>query len=243
MRPSRGRAGALAAVVALALGGCGVLPAMPEELAESYVPEVPAPQVGSSGSLTPDGVAAAERMAVRVRNVGCGTLSVGSGFALDEHTVVTNRHVVEGSSELQVSTYDGNDIDVVTVASSSVADLALVRTTEPLPQVPGLAEGDPANDTPVTVVGYPSGGALTTSSGTVLGRVPDPLSMGMDEVIVTDAQVVGGSSGSAALDADGRVVGVVYAGDDKGHSFLVPLSLLAELLADESAFAPLEPCR
>lgn len=231
-----------AVVVALTLGGCAELPAMPEELPESYVPEVPAPQVGSSGSLTPDGVAAAERMAVRVRNVGCGTLSVGSGFALDEHTVVTNRHVVEGSSELQVSTYDGNDIDVVTVASSPVADLALVRTTEPLPQVPGLAEGDPEDGTPVTVVGYPSGGALTTSSGTVLGRVPDPLSMGMDEVIVTDAQVVGGSSGSAALDADGRVVGVVYAGDDKGRSFLVPLSLLAELLADESAFAPLEPC-
>lgn len=232
----------LAAVAAAALAGCGAVPPMPGPLPD-YVTEAPAPQVAASGSLTPDGVAAAERMAVRVRNVGCGSLSVGSGFALDEHTVVTNRHVVADSAELQVSTYDGRDVDVVTVSSTPVADLALVRTAEPLPQVPGLAEGDPAVGTPVTVVGYPSGGALTTSAGEVLGTVPDPLGTGMDEVIVTSAAVVGGSSGSAALDADGRVVGVVYAGDDRGQSYLVPLSLLQTLLADTSAFAALTPCR
>ncbi|MFH5822607.1 serine protease [Georgenia sp. AZ-5] len=233
---------ASAAALCAALAGCGVLPPMPGEMPSSYVPEVAAPRVGESGSLTPDGVAAAERMAVRVRNVGCGTLSTGSGFALDEHTVVTNRHVVEGSAELQVSTYDGRDLDVVSVSSAQVADLALVRTTEPLPQVPGLAETDPAAGTPVTVVGYPSGGRLTTSSGHVLDTVPDPLGTGMGDVIVTDAEAVPGSSGSAALDADGRVVGVVYAADDNGHSFLVPLSVLSGLLADEAAFAPLEPC-
>src|SRR5690625_6801417 len=78
---------------------------MPPELAEDYVPEVPAPQVADPGGLSPDGVDAAERMAVRIRNVGCGTLATGSGFALDERTVITNRHVVtrseEHTSELQ----------------------------------------------------------------------------------------------------------------------------------------------
>jgi hypothetical protein len=221
-----------AAAAAALLAGCGVLPAMPEPLPDTFVPEAPAPQVAASGALTPDGVAAAGRMAVRVRNVGCGSLSVGSGFALDEHTVVTNRHVVADSADLQVSTYDGRDLDVVTVSSAPVADLALVRTAEPLPQVPGLAEGDPGAGTPVTVVGY----------GEVLGTVPDPLGTGMDQVIVTSAEVVGGSSGSAALDADGRVVGVVYAGDDRGQSYLVPLSLLQALLADTEAFVPLESC-
>ena len=239
-RPSRAAAALLAASFLLA--GCGVLPPMPGPTPSSYVPAAPPPRITGSGELSAQGVAGAERMALRVRNVGCGSLSTGSGFALDEHTVVTNRHVVEESAELQVSTYDGRDLDVVSVSRAAVADLALIRTAEPLPAVPGLGHGDPAVGTAVTVVGYPSGGALTTSGGAVLGTVPDPLATGMDQVIVTDAVVAGGSSGSAALDADGRVVGVVYAGDAEGHSLLVPVSLLAGLLADDAAFEPLEPC-
>ncbi|WP_240645877.1 serine protease [Georgenia sp. SYP-B2076] len=244
MRPAAPGA-RLAAAVLLApvlVAGCGVLPPMPGPTPSSWVPAVTAPEVAGAGVLSPDGVAGAQRMAVRVRNVGCGSLSTGSGFALDEHTVVTNRHVVEDSAELQVSTYDGQDLDVVSVSRAAVADLALIRTAEPLPQVPGLAGVDPAVGTGLVVVGYPRGGAPTTSRGTVLGTAPDPLATGMDQVIVSDAVVAGGSSGSAALDPDGRVVGVVYAGDDQGHSLLVPVSLLAGLLADDAAFAPLEPC-
>ena len=61
-------------------------------------------------------------------------------------------------------------------------------------------------------------------------------------VLVTDAAVEPGSSGSAALDADGRVIGVVYAKNAADQSFLVPVSTLRTLLDDADAFVPAAGC-
>src|SRR5690606_14588897 len=94
-------------------------------------------------ALSPDGFDAVERMAVRIRNVGCEELSTGSGFAVDEHTLITNKHVVADSKELEVSTYDGHDITVGATSTAGLADLAVVRTTDPLPSHPQLADADP----------------------------------------------------------------------------------------------------
>lgn len=234
---------AVAAALGLALAGCGALPDMPEPLPSSFVATpTPAATLVDPGNLSPDGVAAAERMAVRVRNVGCGELSTGSGFALDTTTAVTNRHVIEDAAELQVSTYDGHEIDVVSARAAAFADLALIRTSAELPFAPVLADGDPVAGDTVTIVGYPLGGRLTVSTGKVLGTTTDPQNVALGAVLVTDAPVEQGSSGSAALDAQGRVVGVVYGRDAAGQSYLVPVSTLASLLADESGFDELSPC-
>ncbi|MEK8224895.1 hypothetical protein NKG05_00035 [Oerskovia sp. M15] len=56
----------------------------------------PAGGAGRRGDPLPDGFDAVKRMAVRIRNVGCSSLSTGSGFALDARTLITNKHVVEG---------------------------------------------------------------------------------------------------------------------------------------------------
>lgn len=239
----RGTARAAAGLAALALlAGCGAVPSMPEELPSDFVPEVEAPHVADPGALSPDGVDAAERMAVRIRNVGCGTLATGSGFALDERTVITNRHVVADADRLQVTTYDGREIDAVSAGVTDVADLALLRTAEPLPTVPGLAEIDATVGEEVTVVGYPRGGQLTTASGSVLGYELDSLGSDLGLVGRTNAQVDHGSSGSAVLGSEGQVVGVVYAMDAWGNGYMVPVSTLHDLL-DEDAFEPITSCR
>ena len=230
------------ALAAATLTGCGVVPAMPGEMPTDFVPEVDAPQVGDPGGLSPDGVDVAERMAVRIRNVGCGELSTGSGFALDERTIVTNRHVVDETDRIQITTYDGREIDAVSVGVAGVADLALLRTAEPVTTVPGLAAVDAAVGEEVTVVGYPQGGQLTTTTGTVLGYEQDPIGSDLGMVGRTNAQVDHGSSGSAVLGADGQVVGVVYAMDVWSNSYVVPVSTLHDLL-DEDAFEPLASCR
>ena len=235
------RAGVLAAAT-LALAACGVVPPLPAELPTDYVPEVPAPSVSDPGALSADGVDAAERMAVRIRNVGCGELSTGSGFALDERTVITNRHVVADADRIQISTYDGREIDAVSASVADVADLALLRTAEPLATVPGLAEVDAEVGEPVTVVGYPRGGQLSTASGSVLGYELDTLGSDLGMVGRTNAQVDHGSSGSAVLGSEGQVVGVVYAMDVWSNSYMVPVSTLHDLLA-EDAFEPLTSCR
>lgn len=241
---SRARRLAVVGLGAALLAGCGVLPDLPEPLPSSFVAgPTAAPTLDDAGLLSPDGVAAAERMAVRVRNVGCDGLSTGSGFALDATTVVTNRHVVADTAELHVSTYDGRDVAVVSVGTADVADLALVRTVDPLPSAPTLAPADPQVGDQVTVVGYPLGGRLTVTTGEVLGAVTDPRNVALGTVLVTDAPVELGSSGSAVLDAEGRVVGVVYGMDAEDRSYLVPVSTLTTLLADDAGFAELAPCQ
>jgi S1-C subfamily serine protease len=245
-RAGRRAAGAtvVGASVALALGGCGVLPALPDPVPSDVVPSYrPSfdPATGEDG-LSPDGFDAVQRMAVRIRNVGCDGLSTGSGFAVDEHTLITNRHVVADSEDLQVSTYDGRDLAVSAAATAGLADLAVVRTRDPLPSHPRVSSEDPRTGDAVTVVGYPEGGALTATAGAIIGTTTDPLHENLGEVLLTDARVEPGSSGSAALDADGDVIGVVYARTGDGDSLLVPSSTLQDLLADAGAFTDLPPC-
>ncbi|WP_029252669.1 S1 family peptidase [Paraoerskovia marina] len=228
------------------LAGCsGTLPPLPDPVpaATDLVPDDPSPQVPDGvDDLTTDGSAAVRSMAVRIRNVQCDGLSTGSGFALDEHTLLTNKHVVADSSEIQLSTYDGRDVAVEGASSARIADLAVIRTTEALPSYPKLALSDPAPGDTVTVVGYPEGGRLTITQGEVVGTTKDPLNSTLGEVLVTDAEVEPGSSGSAALDDDGNVIGVVYAKTASDQSLLVPVSTVQALLEDDGAFAPVASC-
>jgi S1-C subfamily serine protease len=236
------RAGAAVGLVVL-LAGCAALPQMPPPV-PTDAPTVRSTPTISAGSdqLSPDGFDAIRRMAVRIRNVGCGEVSTGSGFALTPTTLVTNKHVVQDSAQLQVSTYDGHDVAVTAASTAGLADLALVRTSTALPSAPELADADPVRGDPVTVVGYPLGGQLTVTNGRVIGSTTDPLNSNLGQVLVTDARVEPGSSGSAALNADGKVIGVVYAKNDAGQSFLVPVSTLRAMLGDESGFAPAPTC-
>jgi S1-C subfamily serine protease len=95
----------------------------------------------------------------------------------------------------------------------------------------------------VTVVGYPQGGLLTVTDGQVIGSTTDPLNENLGEVLVTDAPVEPGSSGSAVLNEAGEVVGVVYAKSAAGQSFIVPVSTLRELLDDDAAFEAAPGCQ
>ena len=240
---TRRRVAAPLAVVLL-LAGCAALPSLPPAVPTGVVPTAqPTPTISAGGTqLSPDGFDTVRRMAVRIRNVGCGAVSTGSGFALTADTLVTNKHVVADSAQLAVSTYDGHDVDVTAASTAALADLALVRTAEPLPAFPRLATADPVQGDPVTIVGYPLGGQLTVTDGRVVGTTIDPLNSNLGRVLVTDAPVEPGSSGSAALDAHGQVIGVVYAKNDTGYSFLVPVSTLRSMLGNTSAFAPAPTC-
>lgn len=248
MRRTRASRRAGAALVAgllagLPLAGCGVLPELPGPAPTDLVPSTaPRPTPTTTGNLSPDGFDLAQRMAVRIRNVGCNSLSTGSGFAIDATTLITNRHVVADSADLQLSTYDGRDIAATAASTAALADLAIVRTVDELPAFSELAESDPKPGDAVTVVGYPQGGALMVTSGRVIGATTDPLNENLGEVLVTDAPVEPGSSGSAVLDADGRVIGVVYAKNSAEMGFFVPVSTLESMLADESAFVASPTC-
>jgi S1-C subfamily serine protease len=225
----------MAALLATACGHVPSLPSMPERLVINETPVLPTPTPGSV-TLSPDGFRTNERVAVRVRNVGCEGVSIGSGFAVSATRLVTNRHVVAGAATLQVSTYDGQDLLVEASGTAVLADLAIVETSSPLPAAVELAEADPEVGTDVEVIGFPGGGRLTSSSGQILAYEEDPLNANAGEVIVSSAFAQPGSSGSPMYDSEGEVVGVVYAAaPDGGHSLAIPVTTLRDLL-DQTTF-------
>ncbi|SEJ46275.1 S1 family peptidase [Demequina mangrovi] len=234
---------ALASSVALLLSACVTLPAKPAALPTDFVPEPTVSPGDGTGALSPDGFSAAQRMTVRVRNVGCGFIATGTGFALDSHTLVTNRHVVADAKRITITTYDGRSIAATAASTTTVADIAIITTEESLGSAYAFrAQEDPVEGDVITVVGYPNGGRLTSTAGVVLGPTTDPLGGAVGTVLATSASVEQGSSGSPVLDEDGRVVGVIYAKNYSNQSFIVPVSTLNTLLSEESLFVPESSC-
>jgi S1-C subfamily serine protease len=228
-----------ATAIALLLTGCSQLPDPPGEIPDDFRGEPTISPGTGPGALSPDGFGAAQRMTVRVRNVGCDFLATGTGFALDAHTLVTNRHVIEDSRSLEVSTYDGRVVEATAVSSTTVADIAIVSVEDSLgANFPVRAQEDPQEGDIITVVGYPGGGRLTTVPGVVLGTANDPLDGAIGRVFATSAQVLPGSSGSPVLNEAGQVVGVMYAMNFSNQSFIVPVSTLNTLIAEPSLLVP-----
>jgi S1-C subfamily serine protease len=175
-----------------------------------------------------------------VRNLGCGGVATGSGFAIADHVFVTNRHVIGGAALLQVSTYDGHDIDVETAGAVVIADLALVWTKQPLPVTISLAPENPVVGSKVTSVGFPLGGPLTTTHGKVLNYAPDPVGWSAIPMLVIDAPIEHGSSGSPLINDLRQLVGVVYASD--GNRFAVPVKVFRQVLSNPSDYSRSAAC-
>jgi S1-C subfamily serine protease len=227
----------------IGLAGCGLAPVPPP----SVVSTRPAGNVSNDVPATPAARPVAstgfndyERAALRVRNVGCGGVSMGSGFAISDHVFVTNRHVIGGAALLQVSTYDGHDIDVATAGAVVIADLALVWTKQPLPATIPLATENPVVGANVTAVGFPLGGQLTTTHGRVVNYAPDPIGWSSLPMLVNDAPIEHGSSGSPLINDAGQLVGIAYAGD--GSYYAVPVDVLRQVLSNPSNYSRSAAC-
>jgi S1-C subfamily serine protease len=152
----------------------------------------------------------AEEMTVRVRNISCEGVAIGSGFAITRHVLVTNRHVVAGARDLQVNTWDGHDDAVSTAEVGVLGDLGIATTVDALPHVALFGPRAVGGDV-VTVVGYPLGGPLEFAKGVVVDRV-DGTPFGINGAVLRiTARVKHGNSGGPVLDSRGRVVAVVFA--------------------------------
>jgi len=185
---------------------------------------------------------------VRIRSQTCEGLGVGSGFLIDESTIVTNRHVVEGADSLEVETSEGEDLTVGVASQGLLADLAIVRLDRPMASGMGqdtaeLAAANPEPGTDLQAFGYPGGGPLTVTDGQVEDYQVDPRLGNLSKVIRSDVDIEPGSSGGPAVDDEDRVVGVVYAIEVATEkSLLVPVETLQRLLANDEGLEPVEGC-
>jgi S1-C subfamily serine protease len=185
---------------------------------------------------------------VRIRSQTCDGLGVGSGFLIDPTTIVTNRHVVEGAETLEVETSEGQSLTVDVASQGLLADLAIVRLSDPMElgattEVAVLAAENPRPGDGVRAYGYPGGDDLTVTAGQVEDYKVDPRLGNVSKVIRSDVEVHPGNSGGPAVDDDDRVIGVVYAIEiDTEKSLIVPVETLQRLLADGARVERVEGC-
>ena len=181
---------------------------------------------------------------------GAAQRALGSGFVIDkEGHVVTNYHVVQGATSIDVSFSNQETVSAKVVGSDPSTDLALLdvgvdaKALTPL----SLANSDAVQvGDPVVAIGNPFGLERTVTAGIVSAlqrQVSAPNDYTIDHVIQTDAPINAGNSGGPLIDAAGRVIGVNSqietasgGGGNVGIGFAVPSntvkSVVAQLLAD-----------
>ena len=227
---------ALLAVVAGGAAGlaAGQLPDLGDAASSSRGPGSPAASSSATGAE-----AAARTILPSVVQVRSGRGS-GSGFVLDARGhVVTNHHVIEGETDVQLQLGSGRLVDAEVVGSDPSQDIAVLQTPERgLPSVRLGSSSVLQIGEQVLAIGSPLGLSGTVTSGIVSAtqRRADIGDRGAQAVIQTDASINPGNSGGPLVDLRGRVVGVNTAiattGPGSGNigiGFAVPIDRAAEV--------------
>ncbi len=184
----------------------------------------------------------ANRLTVRVRNVSCLGVGVGSGFAIARDVLITNRHVLAGAESVEVSTWDGRTLSARTAEVGVLGDLGVAYVEGSLPQVGKYGTAPKAGDA-VTVVGYPGGEELTLSPGTVIDlRAGGRYGIPGGRIMRLTSRVIPGNSGGPVLDRSGKIAGVVYAYElATGFGLAIPVDTVRRLVR-EGGYEPVPPC-
>lgn len=177
---------------------------------------VPAPD---SAVLDDPEVRATYRSVFKVRSQAdsCEQIVMGTGFVFARDRIMTNAHVVAGSSSVTVQAWDGSRTYRAKVVffdpNLDIAVLAVKRLDAPALAFAGEAE----IGTQAVVPGFTGGGALTPDAA----RVSDVMiARGHDiygesrvdrEIYVLRVHIAPGDSGAPLVDLDGGVRGVVFA--------------------------------
>lgn len=163
------------------------------------------------------------------------TLSRGSGFFIAGDRVITNRHVIERASRVEIHLLNGKKYTVKGVlAIDGEGDLALLSvdvpkgSAIPLPIVKAV----PLEGESVVVVGNPYGLEGSVSNG-IVSAVREI--GGYGKIIQITAPISPGSSGSPVVNMAGQVIGVatLQAAEGQSLNFAVPAERISQLKVTE----------
>jgi len=170
--------------------------------------------------------------------------SLGSGFLInDEGFILTNFHVVSGSSKIQVTLSDQSQYFANALDTDRSDDLALIKIA-PKKKVQSLKLGDSDRlqvGQKVLAIGNPFGleGTLTVGVVSSIGRSIDGENeQRLEGMIQTDAAINGGNSGGPLLDSSGAVIGIntaILGRTNIGIGFALPINRAKALLDDYRA--------
>jgi serine protease Do len=174
-------------------------------------------------------------------------VAAGTGFIIDKlGFIITNNHVVEGATKIQVSLYGeeaDQTYDARVVGRDPLTDSALIELTQKpnhtLPEVKFGDSGQVQAGDWVMAIGNPFGLAHTVSVGVIsaLERSFPVADRRFAQVIQTDAAINPGNSGGPLLNLRGEVVGIntaIYTDARQqgniGIGFAMPINVVRELL-------------
>lgn len=175
--------------------------------------------------------------------------SSGSGFILSEDGyIVTNYHVVENCSSIEISMYDGTTYAAEYIGGNEANDIALIKVDgKNLPPVTIGSSSDLIVGDQVVAIGNPLGElASTLTVGYVSAKDRIVTSEGTQiNMLQTDAAINPGNSGGPLFNMYGEVVGITsakYSGTTtsgatiEGIGFAIPTDDVIMMLEDLRTF-------
>lgn len=161
-------------------------------------------------------VEAARPSVVKMEGRGCGGIVEGSGYVARDGIIVTNAHVIAGVQRPTVLDTNGRhtatpiwfdpDLDMAVLRADNLAGKPLA--SGPV-QVPASTAG--------AVLGYPGGGSFRAGSATILDQFT---AIGRDiydsgrtrrNIYELKADIIPGNSGGPLINAEGQVIGLIFA--------------------------------
>lgn len=167
---------------------------------------------------------------------------IGSGVVVSEQGyILTNYHVVEGASEIEVRLSDDRQFAADIVGTDSLSDVAVIKIRAP-ENLPVIYIGDSDSIRPgdwVLAVGNPFSLTSTVTAGIVsaLGRRVMPAAASYQNFIQTDAAINPGNSGGALVNIRGELIGIntmIYSqtGGFMGIGFAIPINMARRVMED-----------
>ena len=175
---------------------------------------------------------------------GEGGTATGSGFLIDtEGHLITNSHVVDGASEVEVTLGTSDEsYPAEIVGNDPATDVALLEVDAPNGELHPLELANSSQvevGDPVVAIGNPFGLDNTVTTGIVSAvqrQIQAPNGFSISRVIQTDAAINPGNSGGPLIDMDGRVIGInsqIQTGGSSGNvgiGFAVPINTAKDVV-------------
>jgi 2-alkenal reductase len=171
---------------------------------------------------------------------------VGSGIIFDSNGwILTNRHVVAGTSSLNVELRDGMRYDGKVYGVDTLTDLAIIKIEATGLSTATMGDSDALKVGELVVaIGSPLGtfsNSVTSGIVSATGRRITTDGGDLRDLIQTDAAINPGNSGGPLLDATGAVIGVntAIARDATGIGFSIPINIARPMMRQALAGQPL----
>ena len=179
------------------------------------------------------------------------SVGYGSGVVISpDGYIVTNNHVVEGASKIEVTFNDKHKRTATIIGNDPSTDLALIKVDANDLEYLTFADSDQLRVGEwVLAVGNPFNLTSTVTAGIVSAKARNINILGdgstIESFIQTDAAINPGNSGGALVNMDGNLVGINAAiasrtGSYEGYSFAIPSNIVKKVVEDFLQYGALQ---